>query len=201
MKQVSKPAKQRLITLSRLLSQQTGEKITSVELASLTGWTSDTIRRDISLLELHSGVSNGYEVKVLKNAIEKFLGFPDMQNKISICIVGLGTLGQGLLESAIFEEYGFELKAGFDTNQNRLDLINSTIPLFPTLDLETKIRQLKIQYSLLSVSDEKAQFMAYRLVKYGIKGIINYTNTVLTLPPQIKIINASPVFMLQLLQQ
>ena len=75
MKQVSKPARQRLITLSRLLSQQTGEKITSVELASLTGWTSDTIRRDISLLELHSGVSNGYEVKVLKNAIfEEYSG-------------------------------------------------------------------------------------------------------------------------------
>lgn len=198
MKPVSKPARQRLITLSKLLSQQTAKKITSVELSKLTGWTEATIRRDISLLELHSGVSNGYSIKELESSINLALNLSSEPH--NVCIVGLGNLGAGLLETSLFDNSSFHLTAAFDTNQNRLDMMNAEIPLYPTLDLESKIRHHKIEYAILAVSDEKAQFMADRLVKYGIKGILNYTNTILTLPPEIKTLNASPVFQLQLLK-
>lgn len=201
MKTISSPAKKRLIELAQLLSQITEQRITSIKISQLTGWTDATIRKDISLLELHTGVSNGYSVKELRQAICEALNIDAGIKKNNCCIVGLGSLGQGLLESQIFENSPFELTAAFDTNQNRLDLIKSNIPLFPTLDLEIKIRQLKIDYAILAVAEEKAQFLADRLVKYGIKGIINYTNTVLTLPQDIKVINASPAFLLQLLQQ
>ena len=65
MKELPLPSKKRLLTLSNLLSQQPQEKIriTSAEIAKLTGWGEATIRRDISLLELHTGKSNGYELK------------------------------------------------------------------------------------------------------------------------------------------
>lgn len=196
MKTISKPAHQRLITLSKLLQQQTAEKITSVEIARLTGWTDATIRRDISLLELHSGVSNGYKVNELNEAICQALNLSS-EAVHNVCIVGLGSLGSGLLETSLFEKSSFKLTAAFDTNQNRLDMMKADIPLYPTLDLESKIRHLKIEYAILAVTDEKAQFMADRLVKYGIKGIINYTNTILTLPPEITLLNASPVFLLE----
>ena len=80
-----------------------------------------------------------------------------------------------------------ELVAGFDTNVNKIEIMKSSIPLFPTLDLEKKIRSLRIVYALLAVPDDKAQYMAERLVSYGIKGIVNYTNTVLSLPQEIPV--------------
>lgn len=196
MKSLPENSKKRLLILSRLLSQQSLQRITSVKIAQLTGWKDTTIRKDIALLKLHSGVSNGYDTKLLKEAIDLALGLLSPLDKHKVCIVGLSDLGQALLNSSFFEGSSFNLVAGFDTNQNRLDLIKTKIPLFPTLDLETKIRQMDISFALLAVADEKAQFMAERLANYGIKAIINYTNTVLSLPEQIKITNASPTALL-----
>ncbi|MGI5070964.1 CoA-binding protein [Treponema pectinovorum] len=192
MKEISENSKKRLLILSRLLSQQTQTRLTSLKIAELTGWSDTTIRKDLSLLGLHFGVSNGYDVKSLKQGIDSALGFNLPLIKQNVCIVGLSEIGQALLNPIFFGKTPFSLVAGFDTNQNRLDLIKTKIPLFPTLDLETKIRQLNINFALLAVADEKAQFMAERLVNYGIKAIINYTNTVLSLPKNIKLTNASP---------
>lgn len=188
MKKIPGPSKKRLFTLARLLSQQKKEKITSVELSSLTGWGEATIRRDISLLELHNGVSNGYDVKILHDAICASLQIDsDKNEKHRCCIVGLGKLGEALLESSVFKGSSFELVAGFDTNFNKIEIMKTEIPLFATLDLEKKIRSLKIEYAILAVPDEKAQFMADRLVACGIKGIVNYTNTVLSVPKIVRV--------------
>lgn len=197
MKKIPAPSKKRLITLARLLSQLQKEKVTSVGLAELTGWGEATIRRDISLLELHNGVSNGYEVKVLQSAICEAFQISELsREKHRCCIVGLGKLGEALLESSLFKGSGFELVAGFDTNLNKIEIMKSAIPLFATLDLESKIRSLKIEYALLAVPDEKAQFMAERLASYGIKGIVNYTNVVLSLPKEVKVENVNTVAIL-----
>ena len=197
MKKIPAPSKKRLVLLARLLAQQTKEKITSVELSALTGWGEATIRRDISLLELHNGVSNGYDVRVLREAISKILQISTDENKKHrCCIVGLGKLGEALLESSVFAGSSFELVAGFDTNFNKIEIMKSEIPLFATLDLEQKIRSLKIEYAVLAVPDEKAQFMADRLVSYGIKGIVNYTNIVLSLPKEIRVENVNTVAIL-----
>ena len=92
MKELPLPSKKRLLTLSNLLSQQPQEKIriTSAEIAKLTGWGEATIRRDISLLELHTGKSNGYELKSLKTEIDKNLGLIKIGGeKHNCCIVVL----------------------------------------------------------------------------------------------------------------
>ena len=63
------PSKKRLVILARILSQQGKKKVTSVDLSALTGWSEATIRRDISILELHQGASNGYDAGLLREAI------------------------------------------------------------------------------------------------------------------------------------
>ena len=83
--------------------------------------------------------------------------------------------------------------AGFDTNVNRIEMMKSSFPLFATLDLEIKVPSMKIEYAVLTVSDDGAQQIADRLVSAGIKGIVNYTSTVLVLPPDVRIQNANVV--------
>ncbi|MBR4599962.1 MAG: DeoR family transcriptional regulator, partial [Treponema sp.] len=114
MKNMPNPSKKRLVILARILSQMEQKKVTSVELSSLTGWSEATIRRDISILELHNGVSNGYEVKILRDAICAALNIKESADqKHRCCIVGLGKLGEALLESSVFKGSNFELVAGF----------------------------------------------------------------------------------------
>lgn len=197
MRQIPLPSRKRLTVLARLLSQQKKEKITSVELSALVGWGEATIRRDISLLELHNGVSNGYDVRVLRGAIlEKLKIGGGEAERHHCCIVGLGRLGEALLENSAFDGTAFEIVAGFDTNVNRIEMMESRIPLFPTLDLERKIRSLRIEFAILAVPDDKAQFMAERLASYGIRGILNYTNVVLSLPKEVGVENLSTAMIL-----
>lgn len=197
MKKISYPSKKRLLILEKILSQSAKKRITSVELSALTGWGEATIRRDISNLECHNGLSNGYEVGALRDAINQAFQIEGTEaEKHPCCIVGLGKLGEALLESSVFEGSPFELVAGFDTNVNKIEIMKSAVPLFATLDLERKIRSLKIEYAILAVPDEKAQFMADRLVSYGIKGIVNYTNVILKLPKEICVENVNTVFIL-----
>ena len=150
MKKMPNPSKKRLVILARILSQQGKKKVTSVDLSALTGWSEATIRRDISILELHQGASNGYDAGLLREAICASLDINSADSeKHRCCIVGLGKLGEALLESSVFKGSDFELVAGFDTNFNKNEIMKSDIPLFATLDVERKIRSLKIEYAIL----------------------------------------------------
>lgn len=200
MKTIPSPSRKRLVTLSQILSQiKDQKKITSVEISEKTGWSEATIRRDISLLELHSGKSNGYYIEELRNSIQEKLNLSSEITKHKCCIVGLGKLGESLLSNSNFEKSNFDLVAGFDSNTNRIEIMNSKIPLFSTINLKNTIESKKIHFAILCVADEKAQEVAEKLVSFGIKGIVNYTNTILSLPQEIKVENVSPIFVLGLL--
>ncbi len=192
MKFIPEPSRKRLVVLAQLLSQQKKAKITSAELETLSGWSQSVIRRDISLLELHSGAKGGYPVEELHSAICAFLHISeDASAEKKCCIVGLGHLGAALLEDSLFEP--FKIVAGFDSNVNRTEVLRSSFPLHPTSELERVIRSQGIEFAILTVRDANAQSMAEQLVKCGIKGIVNYTNCVLSLPPEIACENVSPV--------
>ncbi|MBQ6780597.1 MAG: CoA-binding protein [Treponema sp.] len=194
-KQIPEPTRRRLVLLAQLLSQQTAEKITSVAIEGLTGWSQSLIRRDISLLDC-TGVSNGYKVADLRNAICKALNIRVADEQKHCCIVGLGRLGAALLENTFFENSPFKIVAGFDASVNRTEVLRSTFPLYPSRELETVIAREHIEYAILAVPDANAQETAARLARCGIKGIVNYTGTVLSVDDALSVENAAPVTML-----
>ena len=189
MKAIPGPSKRRLVLLERLLSGYSKKTITSQEIETLTGWSAAVARRDISLLAVHCGASNGYKVAELREALVKALNISQEQQKC--CIVGLGRLGQALLEITELESSPFQLVAGFDSNVNRTEVLRSVFPLHPTTMLESVIRSEHITYAILSVPPEEAQSTATRLSSCGIKGIVNYTSCVLTVPATTAVENVS----------
>ena len=202
MKQIPSPSRKRLTSLVQILSQKISEKkekITSSEISEITSWSESSIRRDISLLELHSGKSNGYSVAELKKSIEEKLNLT-ISNQTEIkkcCIVGLGKVGSVFLDESMFSGTKFKIVAGFDANQNRIEILKSDFPLYSTRNMESIIRAEKIQFALLCVSDENAPKYADRLAECGIKGIVNYTKTFVAAKPGVKIENASPISLLE----
>ena len=59
----------------------------------------------------------------------------------------------------------------------------------------------KIEYAVLCCAESEIQKMADRLVKAGIKGLVNYTNAVFSVPDGIKVQNVSPVIALSLVEK
>lgn len=192
MKPIPEPTRRRLVQLAQLLTQQKTEKITSVAIERLTGWSQAVIRRDISLLDC-TGVSNGYRVTELHRAICDALNIRVEREQKHCCIVGLGRLGAALLENSFFEHSPFKIVAGFDASVNRTEVLRSTFPLYPSHELETVIARDRIEYAILAVPDRAAQETAVRLAQCGIRGIVNYTGTVLSLPESVAVENAAPV--------
>ncbi len=197
MKIIPEPAKRRLVLLQRLLSTYTEKTITSQKIQELGLWSASVARRDISLLELNCGDAKGYKVDELRSAIISALSLKIEDKKC--CIVGLGRLGQVLLDSKDLFNSTFKIVAGFDSSVNRTEVIRSSFPLHTTTSLEKVIREEGISYAILSTPKEEAQLMADKLASSGIKGIVNFTPCVLTLPPSVKVENASLLTCLEML--
>lgn len=187
MKEIPRPSKRRLVLLKRLLSEYEEKTITSQKIESLTGWSAAVVRRDISLLNIHCGASNGYKVCELKASLDELMDSDSQEQKC--CIVGLGRMGQALLDNTELQSSPFRIVAGFDSNVNRTEVLRSVFPLHPTTILESVIQSEKIEFAILSVEKEEAQSIATRLSSCGIKGIVNYTPCVLSVPHNVEVEN------------
>ena len=193
MEQIPAPARERLLSLMRILEHSNEGTQSSAQIEALTGWSSHTIRKDISYLSDDGsaiGSSTGYERDVLLPVIRKALG---MDRKRKFCIVGLGRLGSAYLNfgssGGITGSKEFELAAGFDTNVNRTEILPSPVPLFPAYKMGEVIGRFNIEIALLCVPAASAQAAAEKLAAAGIRGIVNFAPAALNLPPEIAVRN------------
>ncbi len=203
MAKISEPSRKRLVELSLILAsleQSEKERITSFKLEELTGWSSALIRKDISSLNYSGGVSNGYKISELLDAICVALGIARNQQdsrkrgiERKCCIVGLEKLGAALLENTIFLDTAFKIVAGFDTNVNRIEILSAPFSLYPASKMNVIIPQEQIEFAILTVPNSSAQSMTERLCACGIKGIVNYTSEKLIVSQSVVVENVSPI--------
>ena len=189
MQDIPFPANRRLDLLERLLSACKETNITSQKIQEIAGWSSAVVRRDISYLGLKCGATNGYKVEELKKALVNAFSLSSIEQKC--CIVGLGRMGQALLDNSELYESPFKIVAGFDSSVNKTEVLSSAFPLHPTTLMKKIILEEHISFAILTVEPEEAQSMTNLLLECGIKGIVNYTPCVLTTPKEIKVENVS----------
>ena len=224
-----KPTKKRLIQLLAILQKWPDKKITSVAISEASGWKSSLIRHDLWLLGFNKGVSNGYYIEELEQALKSALNISFKKDTFmlskkesnvaytsdsstasvgsdsaksvfkKVCIAGLGRVGASLLDQNLFDNSVFEICAGFDSNVNRVEILRSTFPLYPASEMDFVIKREKINFAILTVADIDAQTMANRLIKAGISGIVNMTNVLLKVPQNVKVENLSIITALNLL--
>ncbi len=201
--EMPKNTRKRLVLLLQILGSFEKPRITSLEISRLLGCRDTLVRFDLRFVDCPCGVSNGYDVESLKASVRNALGggaaLGDGKSAAkNCCIVGLGRLGAALLDDSFFEASGFSVCAGFDSNLNRVELLRSTFELYPASRIESVLPQQKIEYAVLCCAESEAQKMTDRLVRAGVKGIVNYTRAVVGVPPLVKVENVSPVLALQM---
>lgn len=184
------PVLERLCRI-RILLQELAEKretIDSSALAEITGISANTIRKDLCHLQGLSGSKSGYSIKDLSTSLEKNLG---LGTEKKVCVVGLGRLGSAILSYPGFLPAGYLLKAGFDADINLIEIIRTDVPLFPAYQISEQTRRLEIDFGILAVPADAAQKSADRLAEGGVKGIINFTSSVIRVPENIAVRNVS----------
>ncbi|MDD5673990.1 MAG: redox-sensing transcriptional repressor Rex [Chitinivibrionales bacterium] len=180
LKSLSPSSIQRLCAIYGLLEslhQENQVTVSSFELGDKLGIEAHNIRKDISCLGEIGTTGSGYDVIKLHRFIGELLGLRSIHK---VCVVGLGRLGSALLYNDNFGLSGYPIVAGFDTNVNRLETLQTSIPVFPAYELETLCARLALDYALLTVPASAATAMCDRLIAAGIRGIINFTPIALT---------------------
>lgn len=156
--------------------------VSSRDLAKAIGATEYTVRKDISLLGVTGYTRKGYEVSSLKQQLGERL---NLSKERKACIVGLGRLGTALLDYEKFQEDGFEIVAGFDCSINKIERLRTSIDVFEVGQLEAIVKQRNIELGIITVPADSAQDIADRLIKAGVKGILNFSPVKISTPKNI----------------
>ena len=189
MANISRPAGERLLRLMRIFERHErsgGGMITSAQIEDMTGWSRETIRKDISFLGRAAGGSAGYEPEAMVPLIR---GALELDRRKRFCIVGLGRLGSAYLRFSPPELGEFELAAGFDSNVNRIEILASSVPLYPAYKIAEVVSRFEIEIALLCIPAAAAQEAAEKCTAAGVKGILNFAPVVLRVPPEVTVRN------------
>jgi len=114
---ISEATVSRLPAYYRALSQLADAaqvRVSSEELAALTGVSSAMLRKDLSHLGSYGTRGVGYEVEFLRYQISREMG---LNHDWSVVIVGVGNLGRALAHYGGFGSRGFRVVALVDADQ------------------------------------------------------------------------------------
>ena len=159
-------------TLRELSDQGTG-RISSKELAAQMDLTASQIRQDLSCFGGFGQQGYGYSVDKLIVELERILGVAGSQRAI---LLGVGNLGRALLRNFDFSYCGVRPIAAFDTAPSVIGSDFRGIQVHSLHELEEYCERERPDIAVLCVPADKAQMVADRLVRTGIRGIWNFTN-------------------------
>jgi redox-sensing transcriptional repressor len=164
--------------------------VSSRELGFCTGINPAEIRRDLVKIGSKGKKGLGYSVDELIKSIRSALG-TRIHEKVAL--VGAGNLGTAIAGFSGLKRHGFKIEAIFDIDPEKVGQKINGIPVFHVKDLERIVKGLSIKIGIIATPKEAAQEVAQRLVKSGVKIIVNYTDAVIKAPPGIKVHNTNPV--------
>jgi redox-sensing transcriptional repressor len=157
-----------------MLSDLQREGVMSVyshQLASMTGNTAAQVRRDIMTIGYSGSPSRGYDVDGLVESIGRYMDAPDGQH---VALVGVGNLGRALMAYFAGRRPRLEITAAFDADPEKVRRVIHGCRCYPMEDLERVIEEEAIEVAVLAVPAGQARAVADRLVRAGIRGLLNF---------------------------
>ncbi len=152
--------------------------ISSTSIAEENGYTPAQVRKDLTCFGSFGRKGQGYPIKELIKHLENILG---IDQKWNICLVGFGRLGLTLTENMNVFNENFRLVAIIERNDSRIGSNYNDIPILDESEMERVIQEKKIDIGIVAVPEPSAENVIHKLVKAGIKGIINFTS--IRIPP------------------
>ncbi len=152
------------------------DRVSSSELEEITGISAATIRKDLQYLGSPGQNGAGYDSDTVARAICTRFG---LDKETRACIVGLGNLGQAILQYEQFNHSGYSIIAGFDANTNKVETMPSPVRLYPTYEMEDVIRRYEIEMGIIAVPASAARDVARTLIDAGIRSLINFAPVII----------------------
>ena len=147
------------------------ETISATRIANALGLGEVQVRKDLASVCGSGRPKIGYETSALIRDLEDMLGVRTCSGAV---IIGAGKLGLALLGYKGFKEYGIEIKAAFDKNDEKCGEGPDGMNIYPLKDCGRFCRENGIKLAILTVPASAAQEICDMLVAAGIRGILNF---------------------------
>src|SRR5215831_12569151 len=158
--------------------------ISSEELAKRGGTTSAQVRKDLSFFGSFGKRGLGYSVPELAGRLREILG---LGREWRVVIVGAGKIGAALAQYRGFRQRGFTILAAYDNNPDKIGRKLEGIMVRDIEELEKDIQRDKPDIVVLTVPAEQAQHVVDRVVRAGVKAILNFAPTQLQAPSDVAV--------------
>lgn len=190
-KRIAESTVRRLSAYLRFL-EESAEKgvdtISSDALARRGGTTSAQVRKDLSFFGSFGKRGLGYSVEELTASLRDILG---LGREWNVIIVGAGKIGMALGQYHGFEQRGFRVSAVYDVDPKKIGSRWASTPVRDMAQIERDIAQDPPDIAVLAVPVSEAQDAANRLIRAGIKAILNFAPTQLQTPPDVSVRNVN----------
>ena len=168
------------------LIKQDVKRISSNALSIKMNVTASQIRQDFNYFGGFGQQGYGYNVEYLYNEIGEILGLNDGDTTV---IVGAGNLGRAIASHGAFEKRGFKLVGIFDNNEKVIGTVINGIEVMSVDNLEDLLAKNRVDIGILTVPKAAVVETAERLVKCGVKGLMNFAYTELNFDKDIAVEN------------
>jgi redox-sensing transcriptional repressor len=172
--------------------------ISSEELAAACGVSSAKLRKDLSYLGSYGTRGVGYDVAYLSYHISRALG---TAQPWTVVIIGMGNLGQALMSYRGFVSRGFQIGALIDADDaiiGRTFVVQGKqLVVQPAETLRTAAAGAHI--AVIAVPADAAQHVCDEVVAAGIRSILNFAPTVLSVPDGVEVRKVDLAVELQIL--
>lgn len=171
-------------TILRDYAKKDIEFITSSQISQLLKIDETQVRKDVKSINCKGKCKVGYAVLELKSIIEDVLDYKVIKRAY---VIGAGNLGIALSKYSKFSEFGLEIEALFDVDENKVGKSAGDKEIFHLNSLPEKISESGINIAILTTPNKVAQNVADYITSCGIKYIWNFAPTILLVPDDVKV--------------
>lgn len=187
MRKISDSTVRRLALYLRFLEQSAAQQVTTIssaELARRGGTTSAQVRKDLSFFGSFGKRGLGYSVPELSARIREILG---LKRTHRVVLVGAGKMGGALLHYRGFRQHGFDVVAIYDKDPKKIGTRSDGLMVRDVRQLEADLKKEPPDIAILVTPAEAAQEVTDRLVRAGVKAILNFAPVSLAVPEDVAV--------------
>lgn len=187
----------RLPLYLRALSEMASEdkEITSSqELGERLGISSAQIRKDLSQFGEFGKQGTGYSISYLADQLRRIL---NVDRLWEVVLVGAGDLGRAVANYGGFVNRGFRIAVVFDSDPAKIGQKVGNYVIQDAAEVQREVRAKGIRVAMLTVPASAAQSIADDLVEAGVRAILCYAPTSISVPDNVWVQYIDPVLHLQ----
>lgn len=187
MRKIAESTVRRLSLYLRFLEEFEGEgraTVSSEALATRGGTTSAQVRKDLSFFGSFGKRGFGYSVPELAARLRDILG---LQRSYRVIVIGAGKMGTALARYRGFSQRGFNIVAVYDHDPSKIGTSWNGLVVRDERVIERDLEGEPADIAILVTPAQAAQGLADRLVAGGIKAILNFAPTSLTVPEDVEV--------------